>query len=246
MRSLLAIIASAVLAGCATSPTDPLPKQPDAPTTKAVVTTLGADLDKTDHRVASALVAIEKNADKPKVVVAESRLAQSYLPAPPEGDIAFALARASKADPIDYKKQMEFGRKLATAVTLAWEKLESDQKEALRVSQLKDARIEELTAEVERVKKQAAEQTWTWIGGALAVAGALCTAFLSPKIGLPLIGCGMLCGAVPFIIESEYFGIIVGTTLSVASALLLYLLFDWVRDKSKASDKPDEQPPPQV
>ena len=245
MRSLLAVIASAVLAGCATSP-DPLPKQPDAPTTKAVVTTLGADLDKTDHRVASALVAIERNADKPKVVVAESRLAQSYLPAPPEGDVAFAMARATKADPIDYKKQMEFGRKLATAVTLAWEKLEADQKEALRVSQLKDARIKELIAEIERVKKQAAEQTWTWIGGALAVAGALCTAFLSPKIGLPLIGCGMLCGAVPFIIESEYFGIIVGTTLSVASALLLYLLFDWVRDKSKASDKPDEQPPPQV
>ena len=244
MRRLLAICVT-LLAGCATS-LDPLPKQPDAPTSKAVVTTLGADLDKTDHRVASALVAIERNADKPKVVVAESRLAQSYLPAPPEGDVAFAMARATKADPIDYKKQMEFGRKLATAVTLAWEKLEADQKEALRVSQLKDARIKELIAEIERVKKQAAEQTWTWIGGALAVAGAVCTAFLSPKIGLPLIGCGMLCGAVPFIIESEYFGIIVGTTLSVASALLLYLLFDWVRDKSKASDKPDEQPPPQV
>ena len=243
MRSLLVI--ALCLTGCSTSP-DPLPKQPDAPTSKAVVQTLGADLDKTDHRVASALVAIERNADKPKVVVAESRLAQSYLPAPPEGDIAFALARASKADPIDYKKQMEFGRKLATAVTLAWEKLEADQKEALRVSQLKDARIVELTKAVEQAKKDAAEQTWSWIGGALAVAGALCTAFLSPKIGLPLIGCGMLCGAVPFIIESEYFGIIVGTTLSVASALLLYLLFDWVRDKSKASDKPDEQPPPQV
>ena len=244
MRSLL-VIALCCLTGCATSP-DPLPKQPDAPTTKAVVTTLGADLDKTDHRVASALVAIEKNADKPKVVVAESRLAQSYLPAPPEGDVDFAMARASKADPIDYKKQMEFGRKLATAVTLAWEKLEADQKRALEISQLKDARIVELTKAVEQAKKDAAEQTWSWIGGALAVAGALCTAFLSPKIGLPLIGCGMLCGAVPFIIESEYFGIIVGTTLSVASALLLYLLFDWVRDKSKASDKPDEQPPPQV
>ena len=75
MRSLLVI--ALCLTGCATSP-DPLPKQPDAPTSKAVVTTLGKDLDKTDHRVASALVAIERNADKPKVVVAESRLAQSY------------------------------------------------------------------------------------------------------------------------------------------------------------------------
>ena len=83
MRSLLVI--ALCLTGCSTSPDPLLPKQPDAPTTKAVVTTLGADLDKTDHRVGAALVAIERNADKPKVVVAESRLAQSYLPAPPEG-----------------------------------------------------------------------------------------------------------------------------------------------------------------
>jgi hypothetical protein len=224
--------------------TDPLPKQPDAPTSQAVVTTLGKDLDKTDHRVGAALVAIERNADKPKVVVAESRLAQSYLPQAPEADVAFALARASKGDTpagaLDYKKQMEFGRKLATAVTLAWEKLEADQKEAARVSQLKDARIKELTAEVERVKKDMASQTWTWIGGALAVAGALCTAFLGPRLGLPLIGCGMLCGAVPFIIESEYFAIIVGTTLAASAVLLLWVLWDKARDQVNA--KPYEPP----
>ena len=237
MRSLLVI--ALCLTGCSTSP-DPLPKQPDAPTSQAVVTTLGKDLDKTDHRVGAALVAIERNADKPKVVVAESRLAQSYLPAPPEADVAFAMARATKADPLDYKKQMEFGRKLATAVTLAWEKLEADQKEALRVSGLKDARIVELTAEVERVKKDMASQTWTWIGGALAVAGALCTAFLGPRLGLPLIGCGMLCGAVPFIIESEYFAIIVGTTLAASAVLLLWVLWDKARDQVNA--KPYEPP----
>jgi hypothetical protein len=149
VRSLLVI--ALCLTGCSTSP-EPLPKQPDAPTKESVVTTLGKDLDKTDHRVGAALVVIERNATSPKVVVAESRLAQSYLPAPPEADVAFALARASKGDTpagaLDYKKQMEFGRKLATAVTLAWEKLEADQKESLRVSQLKDARIKELTAEV--------------------------------------------------------------------------------------------------
>jgi hypothetical protein len=241
VRSLLVI--SLLMAGCSTSP-DPLPKQPDAPTSQAVVTTLGKDLDKTDHRVGAALVAIERNADKPKVVVAESRLAQSYLPAPPEADVAFAMARASKGDTpagaLDYKKQMEFGRKLATAVTLAWEKLEADQKEAARVSQLKDARIKELTAEVERVKKDMASQTWTWIGGALAVAGALCTAFLGPRLGLPLIGCGMLCGAVPFIIESEYFAIIVGTTLAASAILLLWVLWDKARDQVNA--KPYEPP----
>jgi hypothetical protein len=238
VRSLLVI--ALCLTGCSTSSTDPLPKQPDAPTSEAVVTTLGQDLDKTDHRVGAALVAIERNADKPKVVVAESRLAQSYLPPVPENDVAFSMARAAKGSEVDYAKQMAFGRQLAAAVTVAWDRLEKDQAEAKRVSGLKDARIVELTAEVERVKKDMASQTWTWIGGALAVAGALCTAFLGPRLGLPLIGCGMLCGAVPFIIESEYFAIIVGTTLAASAVLLLWVLWDKARDQVNA--KPYEPP----
>ena len=239
---LLLVIALCCLTGCATSP-DPLPKQPDAPTSKAVVTTLGKDLDKTDHRVGAALVAIERNADKPKVVVAESRLAQSYLPAPPEGDVAFAVARASKADPIDYKKQMEFGRKLATAVTLAWEKLEADQKEALRVSQLKDARIKELTAEVERVKQEASANLWTMAGVGIAVIGAIATATVGPKVGIPLLLSGAAIGAFPVIADSEWFSLTVITAIGLALCLGLWYLWDKIKD---ANNKPDEQPPPQV
>ena len=234
------------MAGCATS-LDPLPKQPDAPTSQAVVTTLGQDLDKTDHRVGAALVAIERNATLPKVVVAESRLAQSYLPAPPEADVAFAMARASKGDTpagaLDYKKQMEFGRKLATAVTLAWEKLEADQKEAARVSQLKDARIKELTAEVERVKREASANLWTMAAVGTAVAGALAMAFIGPKVGVSLLLSAGAIGAFPFIVESEYFAYIVGTALALAAGLGLWYLWDKVKD---ANNKPDEQPPPQV
>jgi hypothetical protein len=255
VRSLLAICVT-LLAGCATS-TDPLPKQPDAPTSQAVVTTLGKDLDKTDHRVGAALVAIERNADKPKVVVAESRLAQSYLPQAPEPDIAFAMARASKGDTpagaLDYKKQMEFGRKLATAVTLAWEKLEADQKEALRVSQLKDARIVELTAEVERVKAQASKDIWSLTGAGLAVIGALAFAFGGgPRVGLPLLLCGAFCGALPHIIDSPAFLYVAIGTAAIASGLFLWWLADKVSDdvqdkKDEAEiTKDDEQPPPQV
>jgi hypothetical protein len=237
------------LAGCTRKPTlEPLPVQPPAPTKPDVVATLGKDLDKTDHRVASALVAIERNADKPKVVVAESRLAQSYLPAPPLADIAFAEARAAKADPVDYAKQMAFGRQLATAVTKAWEKLETQQAEALRVSQLKDARIVELTKEVERVKKDASAQTWTLVGAGLAVCGALCLTFLGPRIGLPLLLCGAFCGSVPFIIDSPWFEYAAGGTLVISCGLGLWWLADKVRD---AVNKPsqsthDEQAPPQV
>jgi hypothetical protein len=245
MRLFLAIALTA-LAGCKSKPAlEPLPVQPPAPTKPDVVQSLGKDLDKTDHRVASALVAIERNADKPKVVVAESRLAQSYLPQPPEQDVQFAMARATKADPVDYQKQMAFGRQLATSVTKAWEKLEAQQAEALRVSQLKDARIVELTKEIERVKKDASAQTWTLVGAGLAVVGALTTAFMGPRIGLPLLICGAFCGSVPFIIDSPWFEYAAGGTLVISCGLGLWWLADKVRD---AVNKPndDEQAPPQV
>jgi hypothetical protein len=244
--ALAVIVLLALTTGCSLlrkGDPAPLPKQPDAPTTPSVVQNLGKDLDKTDHRVASALVAIERNADKPKVVVAESRLAQSYLPAPPEGDVAFAMARATKADPIDYAKQMEFGRKLATAVTRAWEKLEADQAEAKRVSGLKDARIVELTKEVDRVKKDASAQTWTLVGAGLAVIGALTTAFMGPRIGLPLLLCGAFCGSVPFIIDSPWFEYAAGATLVISCGLGLWWLADKVRD---AVNKPSDDEPPQA
>jgi hypothetical protein len=241
---LLLVIAWVALAGCKSSkPLDePLPKQPDAPTKPDVVQSLGKDLDKTDHRVGAALVAIERNADKPKVVVAESRLAQSYLPPPPEADVAFSMARAAKGSEIDYAKQMAFGRQLATAVNKAWEKLEADQSEAKRVSNLKDVRIKELQAEIERVKKDASAQTWTLVGAGLAVVGALTTAFLGPKIGLPLLLCGAFCGAVPFIIDSPYFEYAAGGTLIIAAGLGLWWLADKVRDSVRSNDH-DETPP---
>jgi hypothetical protein len=242
---LLLVIALAALAGCKSGkPLDaPLPKQPDAPTKPDAVATLGKDLDKTDHRVASALVAIERNADKAKVVVAESRLAQSYLPAPPEADVAFAMARATKADPVDYARQMAFGRQLATAVTKAWERLEADQAEAKRVSGLKDARIVELQAEVERVKKDASAQTWTLVGAGLAVVGALTTAFMGPRIGLPLLLCGAFCGSVPFIIDSPWFEYAAGGTLVISCGLGLWWLADRIRDSINKSNPPTDEPP---
>jgi hypothetical protein len=236
---LLLVIALVALAGCKSKPTlEPLPVQPPAPTKPDAVQTLGKDLDKTDHRVGAALVAIEKNADKPKVVVAESRLAQSYLPPPPEADVAFAVARATKADPIDYAKQMEFGRKLATAVNKAWEKLEADQKEAARVSQLKDARIVELQKEVEQVKAEASKNIWSLLGAGLFAVGALTTAFLGPRLGVPLLACAALAGSVPFIYDSPAFMWVAIGTATIASGLSLWWLYDKVSDA--VQDKKDE------
>ena len=235
MRHLLAICVT-LLAGCATS-LDPLPKQPDAPTDTAIVQAVGKDWDKIDQKVAASITIAREMADKPDVVRGETTVALSFLPPASPEELALARQRANNpADQKAYGDAVAFGKKLLAKIDADWAKVEAANVEALRVSQLKDARIAELLKEIERVKADMATQTWTWIGGALAVAGALCAAFVSPKIGLSLIGCGMLCGAVPFIIESEYFGIIVGTTLSIAAALLLYWLWDWVRDRAKASD----------
>jgi hypothetical protein len=240
---LFLVIAVLALTGCSLfrkgDALPPLPVQPPAPTKPDAVQTLGKDLDKTDHRVGAALVAIEKNADKPKVVVAESRLAQSYLPPPPEADVTFAVARATKADPIDYARQMEFGRKLATAVNKAWEKLEADQKEAARVSQLKDARIVELTKEVEAVRKEGSRNLWSMAGVAVAVAGALAFAFTGPRIGLPLMACGAAMGAFPFVVESPHWDLIVTVTLSLGACLLIWVAWDYARDKVNA--KPPQE-----
>ena len=238
MRFALSVVLLA-LAGCSSKPS--LPVQPEAPTKPDNVTNLGKDLDKTDHRVGAALVAIERNADKPKVVVAESRLAQSYLPPPPEADVAFSLARAAKGSEVDYAKQMEFGRKLATAVNKAWERLEADQREAKKVSELKDARIKELVAEVERIKKDHAEQTWTWVGAILAAAGAVATAFLGPKIGIPLLLGGAFCGAVPFIIDSPFFIPLAVGACAIAAGLGLWWLFDRVKDSVNDNEKTEDQ-----
>jgi hypothetical protein len=129
---------------------------------------------------------------------------------------------------------------LATAVNKAWEKLEAQQAEALRVSQLKDARIKDLTAEIERVKKDASAQTWTLVGAGLAVVGALTTAFMGPRIGVPLLLCGAFCGSVPFIIDSPWFEYAAGATVVISCGLGLWWLADKVRD---SVNKPNDDEP---
>ena len=227
MRVLLAV--SILMAGCATSKA-PRPEQPNAPTSEALVTTVGKEWDKADQKVAASVAIARENAEKPEVVKAETSVALSYLPTPSPEELALARQRAAKADQKDYAQAIAFGKNLLATIDTNWAKVEADQKEAKRVSDLKDARIRELTAEVEQTKKDAAKNIWTITGAALAVIGAVATAFTGPKVGIPLILCGAFCGAVPFIIDSEYFGIITGSSLALAAGLGIWWLWDKVRD----------------
>jgi len=225
------------MAGCSTSSQAPLPEQPNAPTSPSVVETVGKEWDKADQKVAAAISIARENADKPAVVRGETTVALAYLP--PASPAELALARQRAANPADqkvYGDAVEYGKKLLAKLDADFAKLEASQAEALRVSQLKDARIAELTAEVERVKKSAAENIWTLTGAGLAVIGALMTAFLGPRIGIPLFLCGAFCGGIPYLADSPWFLYLAIATATIISGLGIYWLWDRVRDSANASD----------
>ena len=240
MRSLLAICVT-LLAGCSTSP-DPLPKQPDAPTSETAVSTLGKEWDKADAKVAASVSIARENADKPDVVRGETTVALSFLPVPAPEELALARARAANpADQKAYGDAVAYGKKLLAKIEADFAKVQADQKRAFEVSQLKDARIKELTAEVERVKQEASANLWTMAGIAVAVLGAAAMVFTGPRIGGTLLACGAAIGAFPFVVESEYFSYIAGGTLALAAGLGIYWLWDRVRDSANAPYEPPQK-----
>jgi len=234
------------MAGCATAP-DPLPEAIPAP--KAVsLDTVGSQLDVIDSRVAAAvIVAREANtAGKPAIVESELSVAASYLPKPSEGDVAYARQRTN-GNAAEYEAQRKKAAEKQKAAEAAWVTLESQVEANKAAIAARDKRITELAAEVERVKKDKAAQLWTMAGIGCALLGAVTTALMGPKIGLPLLLCGGAIGAFPFVVDSPYFNLVVGVTLALASALGIWYLWDKVRDANKANDIPtppaDEQAP---
>jgi hypothetical protein len=242
---LLAVIALVALAGCKSKPSD-VPLPPSVATPKEVaLTSVGSTLDVIDSRVAAAVaVAREANtAGKPSVVEEELSVAASFLPTASPEDTAYARQRSEKATPADYEAQRKKAAEKQKAAEAAWADLEKQVAANKAALAARDARIVELVAEVERVKKDKAAQLWTMAGIGVAVVGALATAFASPKVGVPLLLCGGAIGAFPFVIDSPWFGWIAGAFAAVLAALGIWVAYDAARDKVHESD---EQAPPQV
>lgn len=242
---LLLVIALVALAGCKSTPKAELPAAVPAPKAPDL-TAVGSTLDVIDSRVAAAVtVAREANtAGKPAVVESELSVASSFLAKPTEGDLAYARQRSEKATPADYERQRAKAAEKQKAAEQAWATLEAQVAASKAALAARDKRIEELTQEVIRVKKDASNNVWTLVGAGLAVIGALTTAFMGPRIGIPLLLCGAFCGSVPFIIDSPYFEYIAGGTLLVSCGLGLWWLADKVRDSvnAKPSDHAEINP----
>jgi hypothetical protein len=236
----LLLVISLLMAGCSTS-RPALPEQPNAPTDTAIVQAVGKDWDKIDQKVAASVAIARENAEKPEVVRSETSVAMSFLPVPSPEELALARQRAAKADQKDYADAVAYGKKLLAKIDADWAKVEAANAEALRVSQLKDARIKELTAEVERVKREASDNIWTLAGVGIAALGAIAMVFAGPRIGITLILSGGAIGAFPLVVDSEWFSLIVGTTLALAAGLGIYWLWDRVRDSANAPYEPPQK-----
>jgi uncharacterized protein YceK len=240
VRFALAICVSLLANGCA-SIRPAIPEQPNAPTSEAVVATVSKQWDQADHKVAASVSIAREMADRPDIVRSETSVALSFLPPVEAGELAVARARAIKADPKEAADAQAFGKKLLSQIDTSWLRVVADQKEAHRISQLKDARIVELTKAVEQAKKDAAANMWTLAGIAVAVLGAAAMVFTGPRIGGTLLASGAAIGAFPFIVESEYFSAIAGGTLALAAGLGIYWLWDRVRDSANAPYEPPQK-----
>jgi hypothetical protein len=144
----------------------------------------------------------------------------------------------------EYEAAIAYGRNLLARIDANWAKMEADQAEAKRVSQLKDARIVELQKEVEQVKKDAARNIWTLTGAGLVAAGALACAFASVRIGIPLMLAGAFAGSLPYILDSAWFPWVAGSVIVLFAGLGLYLYWERFHKAPIAVIKADndEQP----
>lgn len=232
------ILPTILLVACATTP-EPNPS-PSASIDD--LSKVGDKIDRSEQLAAAAITVAVEQADKPGIVKAEGKVALAYLVPATEPDIALARQRASAASPEAYNKQLVEAKQMQSKIESLWAKAEADAiKSKTDIQALKD-RNAELLKEVDRVKQEASQNIWSITGAALVIGGSLACAFASVRIGIPIIATGLLAGAVPFIIESEYFSIVIGTTLSASAALAIWWMYDKVRDNINSNGDSSSKP----
>jgi len=192
-------------------------------TPSADLGTLGTQLDKSDQRVAAAVTVARENADKPDVVKAETGVALAYLPKPDAQTLDFARNRVARANPEEYKRAEEAGRRLLAVIDANFAKAEADAQKNKAALDNANKQIAALKAEVEQVRTEG-------VRNAFAVAAGIC--FLA-ALAMALLGqylragaaflIGGAVGSLPFVFNSPYFMPAVGLLVVVGIA------FGWLQ-----------------
>ena len=232
---LILVIALLALTGCPT--TTPDTQGTGSPSTDpADLSKLGTQIDKSDQRIAAAVAVARENADKPDVVKAETGVALAYLPKPDAQSLEYVRNRVARANPEEYKRAEEAGRKLLAVIDANFANAEQDAQKNKAALDNANKQIAALKAEVEQVRTEG-------VRNAFAVAAGVC--FLA-ALTMALLGqylraaaafvVGGAIGALPFAFNTPYFIPVVTGFLFVAG--VAWTLLAWYRPRK--CDAPKE------
>ena len=237
MRSLI-LLALLAATGCSTDETSGKP--PAEVPTPISLNTLGNEIDKGDSRVASSVTVMIENSDKPKVIKNEGSVALALLPKPESDDLNAARARVKTGDDKAYEAEVAKSKAWLSKVEADWSvAVQQSKKNADDLVQARND-LTKANQQMDELKTQldkADRNLWTMAGVGLFVVGVLTGSIFGWRIGGSILACAPLAAAVPVIITSEYFAWITGVTITIVACLLLWRLFDYIKDKN------NEQPP---
>ena len=232
MRSALIkvlFINAALLAGCSTTGTEGTGTA--TPPIDELVK-VGEQIDKADARI-SAGVQVARNANaqgKPATVEKELAVVASYLPAPDPHNLAYISNRVTRNDPEEYKRAMEAGAKLLAVIDANWARAEADASKNKAALDNANAKVTELTAEVDRVKTEGIRNAFTVAAGACFLA-ALGLAILGQYIRAgAAFAVGASIGGMPYLFASPYF--VPGVGITILSTIVIWSLIWYLKKKT--------------
>jgi hypothetical protein len=204
-------------------------------TPSADLGTLGTQIDKSDQRVAAAVTVARENADKPDVVKAETGVALAYLPKPDAQTLDYVRARVARANPEEYKRAEDAGRKLLAVIDANFAKAEQDAQKNKAALDNANKQIVALKAEVESVRTEGIRNAFA-VGAGICFLAALAMGLLGQYLRASvafLVGAGI--GGLPYLFASPYF------LPGVGGLVLLVVALVWLHFRKRpCPDAPQE------
>jgi len=108
------------------------------------------------------------------------------------------------------------------------------------INDLGELDLSDSAAEVLAIGSTNGTSAFTYVGLGLFAVGSVSFAFLARDAGLKLMACGALAGAIPFVVESTYFSIIVSGALLLSLLIVVYHL--WWKVRQNQNEQEEQKP----
>jgi predicted aconitase with swiveling domain len=105
------------------------------------------------------------------------------------------------------------------------------------INDLSELDLSDSASEVLAIGATNGTSAFTYVGLGLFAVGSVSFAFIARDAGLKLMACGALAGAIPFVVESTYFSIIVSGALLLSLLIVVYHLWWKVRQNENAQEE---------